>query len=355
MKPLTRAAITALRLERQQITAPALQTPAAVVAAMGAMQAQDYYGTLWAIGLRTARPSLGDVERSLATGQIVRTWPLRGTLHVVAAADVRWMLSLVAPRTIAGAAGRHKELELDSRTFSRSAAVLAKTLDGGAQLTRAEIAAALERAGISPAGQRLSYLIQRAALDQLICDAPRRGKQGTYTLFDGWVPPSSPLQRDEALARLASRYFDGHGPATAADFAWWAGQTLTDSRRAIAAAGSALAKVTAGDADLYLPAEASLTRPSRPAIHLLPGFDEYLLGYQDRSAALNPVQAAQVCPGNNGMFLPTVVVNGRVVGMWTRPAKPSGSLAPRFFPKAVQPGARGLEQVTERYRAFHRG
>ena len=352
MIELTRRDLVLRRLYRQQIAAPRLRTPAEVVAALGAMQAQDYPGTLWAVGLRTVAATVSDVEGAVASRSIVRTWPLRGTLHIAPAADIRWMLALSAPRTIAAAAGRYRQLELDQRTFARANAVFAKALSGGHQMTRQELALVLELARIGTAGQRLAHLLQRGALEQVICFGARRGKQFTYALLDDWVAAAPTLDRDEGLGRLAHRYFGGHGPATVADFAWWSGQTLTDARRGVAQLGAQLGTAGYQGATHYFPADDPPGSEASGALHLLPGFDEFLLGYQDRSAALDWEFAALVCPGGNGMFAPTIVQGGRVIGTWTRPATTAGPVSPRYFRSSARVAASHLNAKVARYAAF---
>lgn len=194
-----------------------------MVAFFGAVHAQDYRGALWGVGQRVAGATEADVERALAERSIVRTWPMRGTLHFVAPDDVRWMLRLLAPRAIARAAGRHRQLGLDAATFAQSRDRLTAVLAGGNQLTRDAIYAELDRSGISTAGQRGIHILAQLAMEGVICFGARRSKQQTFALLDEWVPSSRMLEGDEALAELAARYFASHGPATLADFAWWSG------------------------------------------------------------------------------------------------------------------------------------
>src|ERR1044071_9903950 len=156
--------VARLRLHNQGIAAGGFKNPAEVVRWFGAVQAQDYLGSLWALGLRTRRATEASVERAVEARSIIRTWPLRGTLHFVAAEDVRWMLRLSAGRTVARAAGRYRQLELDEATFAKSMRVLARALEGGRQLTRAELAAALERGRIAAGGQRLMHIMNRSSL-----------------------------------------------------------------------------------------------------------------------------------------------------------------------------------------------
>ncbi len=219
------------RLANQQIARPKYRTPHEMVAWLGAMQAQDYLGALWAIGLRLANAAEADIEQAIANRTIVRTWPLRGTLHFVAALDIRWMLELLAPRVIASGRRRQQQLELDDKIIGRIRTVFVRALQGGKQLTRDEMYALLESARISSAGQRGYHILWRLAHEGIICCGARKGKQPTFTLLAEWVPNAKSLKRDEALAELTRRYFTGHGPATLQDFVWWSGLRVSDDAR----------------------------------------------------------------------------------------------------------------------------
>ena len=236
--------ITLERLRTQRLAGAGFSTPADVVRWFGAVQAQDYPGALWAVGLRTAGATEADVEQAVAARAIVRTWPLRGTLHFVAPEDVRWMLTHFAPRTIARAALRFRQLELDERTFARAAAVFVKALHGGRAVSRPRLYELLERAGIATRDNRGLHILWRCAHDRLICFGAREGKQQTFALLDEWVPPARTLDRNEALGELARRYFTSHGPATLADFTWWSGLSAADARAALASARSQLQPIT---------------------------------------------------------------------------------------------------------------
>ncbi|HEX8429766.1 MAG TPA: winged helix DNA-binding domain-containing protein, partial [Longimicrobium sp.] len=248
-------------------------------------------------------------------GAIVRTWPMRGTLHFVAAADVRWMLALTAPRAVARSAGRMRELEVDAPLISRAKRLFVGALEGGTQLTRGEMYSLLEDAGIATAGQRGYYLLWHAAHDGTICLAARRGKEHTYALLDEWVAAAPPLPRDEALAELAARYFTGHGPATVADFVWWSGMTVADAKRAIAGAGARLSGETIDRTEYWRSPDVAERDPS--AAYLLPPFDEYLVGYRERGAVLDPAHGRRINAGG-GLLAPVMVIGGTVVGVWKR-------------------------------------
>lgn len=316
------------RLVNQRIEGEKCATAEEVVRWMGALQAQDYGQSLWAIGVRMQAATVADVERAIADGKIVRTWPMRGTLHFVPAEDAHWMVALSAERTIAGDRRRLEQLELDAMTIGRAEELLCAMLEGGKRLARPDVMRLWEEAGISTTGQRGYHLLWHIAQRGVICVGPIEGKQQTFALLDEWAPSSRELSREEALAELANRYFASHGPATLQDFAGWAGLTLTDARAGLegATSGSGLvAERREGQEYVRAAAEApGVTVDTVSGVHLLPGFDEYLLGYKDRSAVLAADDAQKVVPGGNGMFLPMVVVGGQVAGTWKRTVRKNG-------------------------------
>ena len=344
--------IAALRLQNQCIQAPHFEHPEDAVHWMGALQAQDYNHGVWAVGLRTRAVTLAGVERAIAAGKLLRTWPMRGTLHFVAAADARWMLSLSGERTLAAARGRHAQLGLDAAVFVRSQTLISAALQGGNRLTRAQMMGVLEQGGVSTTVQRGIHILGQAALCGLICFGPRDGKQQTFVLLDEFVPDGRTLPREEALAELAGRYFVSHGPATVRDFAWWAGLTLADARAGLAAAGG-LSSITIDSNEYWLAADAlDLASPISAGVHLLPGFDEYFIGYADRSAMIRAEHMAKVSPGANGLFYPMLVVDGQISGVWQRRLK-KGSLALSLQPfRPLEVSPEQIAAVSRRYSRF---
>ena len=343
--------ITAHRLARQLIARQPLKSPAAVVAWFGAIQAQDYLAALWALGLRTPKAAEGTIEAAIADGSVIRTHAFRGTWQYVTPGDLRWMLGLVGARVIAASASRYRELELDPKTLMRCEELFARALSGGKQLTRAEMARVLTQRRVPAVNRRLIHILGHAELDGVICSGGRRGKQPTFALLDDRVPRSRPISHDEALARIASRYFQSRGPATDRDLAWWTGLPLTMARRAIDLSAGGLESAMIDGERYWFTGGAA--RPARsPDAHLLPAFDEYLVGYQNRSAMLDPRHLRKVNAGG-GMLKPAVVVDGRVVGTWRRVLeKGSVSVTALLFepPSAVQHNA--ITKATDRYAGF---
>ncbi|HMI57207.1 MAG TPA: winged helix DNA-binding domain-containing protein, partial [Gemmatimonadaceae bacterium] len=342
-----------IRLFNQQIVQSSRTSAAEVVARLGAIQAQDYRGALWSIGLRYPGSSISDVERAIADREIVRTWPMRRTLHFVAASDVRWMLQLLAPRMVRGSVGRMRQLGLDEPDFRRSTKALEKALRDGKAHTRDELYAVLERAKITTGAQRGTHILTRLSQDGLLCFASHRGSQPTFALLDEWVPDSRALTRDEALAELTLRYFRGHGPAGVRDLVWWAGITLGQARAGVAMVASALEEMKIGDTTQFVARDAATAPRSKRSVHLLPGFDEYLLGYTDRSIALDKAHASAIVPGNNGMFMPTIVAGGRVAGTWKASKTAKGTVVlPQPFAPLSDSDSRALAVASKRYVQF---
>ncbi len=312
------------RLLNQQIARSAFTKPCEVVRWMGAVQAQDYLGALWAVGLRLPSATEHGIEQALAEKTIVRTWPMRGTIHFVTAADVRWMLELLTPRVIQRSKGRLKELGLDATIIAASADVIVNALEGGKQLPRNALYGVLEDAHIATGDSRGLHILGQLAHERLICFGARTGKQPTFALLDEWAPGAKSLPRDEALATLALRYFTGHGPATIHDFMWWTGLAAADARSALGAVAAQLRCDVIDGQQYYagqdLPVAAGPEYFQGQAF-LLPPFDEFLVAYRDRGAALDANDAKQVMPGSNGIFYPIVVIDGRVVGIWKRAFK----------------------------------
>lgn len=307
------------RLFNQHIGGEKFKTPEEVVRWMGAMQAQDYLQSLWAIGLRTQAATVADIEQAIADRKIIRTWPMRGTIHFVPSEDAKWMLKLAATRVLAGDRRRLQQLELDESILERSKKIFHDALQGGGRLSRPDMMKLLENAGISTRGQRGYHLLWYMAQSGLICLGPLENKQQTFVLLDEWVPHSRELSQEESLVELVKRYVVSHGPTTIQDFAGWAGLTITASKAAFEAMRPAFLVEKIGGQDYWQARDApGLQRHDTPGIFLLPGFDEYLLGYKDRSAVLAAEHAPKIVPGQNGIFLPTIVVAGLVSGTWKR-------------------------------------
>jgi hypothetical protein len=347
-----RTALLKMRLAAQHLSADKANTPLAVVRRLLAVQAQDYHAALWAVGMRTRAATASTVEQAIAQRRVVRTWPMRGTLHFVAAEDVRWLQSLLAPRALARDAARHeREYGLDAKALRACRRVVERALRDGEPMSRPALYEALEAAGIATGGSRGLHILLRFAHEGLICQGPRIGRQPGFVWLDAWLPPTPVFTREEALAELARRYLAGHGPATAQDLAWWSGLTLTHARAALAAVSTELVELDIGGVRHWQVAGATAAPAARGTL-LLPAFDEYLLGYKDRTPVLDPAHHRRVFT-INGIIQPCVVVDGKVVGLWPRSAGPDGTpMTLDLFRPLSDAEQRGVQTAAKRYTDF---
>ncbi len=313
---MTDGELRRLRLLNQQVTCTNCKTPQDVVAHLGAMQAQEYRMAKWAVGLRLPAAAERDVEAACNAGHILRTHLLRPTWHFVTPADIRWLLALSAPQVHAKNRPYYRKFELDEATLAACCRTLECALAGAGALTRAQLAEALGKSGIAAAGHRLSYIMMYAELSGLVCSGPRAGRQFTYRLLDDVAPPLHGFVRDEALARLAARYFAARGPAGVRDFAYWAGLSLRDAARGAEQLGAAFDCVVIGGQSHYYStaghAEHAGACKNGNEMFLLPDYDEYGMGYKDRTFL-----AAQCPPTQEpSPYSHWLVLRGRIAGTW---------------------------------------
>jgi hypothetical protein len=347
---MTNLDIAQQRLHNQRIADSPFEKPADVVQWLGAVQAQDYAAAKWAVGLRSRGVTDDDIEQAFTDGALLRTHVMRPTWHFVSPADIRWMLTLTAPRVNALNAYYYHKLGLDDAVFMHSNAVLAKALQGGKQLTRAELISVLKQSGIATDTLGFLYLLGRAELDGIVCSGARRGKQFTYALLEERAPQARVLDRDEALAELARRYFTSHGPGTLQDFGWWSGLTAADARAGLEMVKSQFINEAIGGQTYWLSPSMPTTKVASPTAHLLPAYDEYTVAYKDRSAILDPVHAEQA---RNGILSPTIAVNGQIVGTWKRTlTKDAVILTPNLLTPLNKAETRALAASVNRYGAF---
>jgi hypothetical protein len=309
-----------LRLAALRLVGPFEPTAADAVRRLGAMQAQDYPGALLSVALRTTSRLRKDVVASLDAGEVVRSWPMRGTLHFVAAEDLRWFLDTVGVRTVGTASKRWADLGLDEPQAERARELVDQALATRGRASRAALLTAMDDGGIDVTGQRGAHLIGYLALTGTLCLGPTDGeREQLFVRLADWVPDRR-LDRDEALAELAARFFTGHGPATVKDLVRWAGCTVRDARAGLAAVADRLETVTVEGTEYLMdpatPDRLAAARSEADGVLLLPGFDEFVLGYGDRSAVVPAEFADRIVPGGNGMFRATVVHGGQVVATW---------------------------------------
>jgi hypothetical protein len=314
--------VALLRLVAQRVAGPPLPTATDTVRHLCAMQAQDLPAALAAVALRTGADDGEGIAGSLGRGEVVRSWPMRGTLHLVLAEDLRWMLDLTTDRLLAGAARRRRQLGIDEPMLDRALEIAVGALEGGRSLSRGALMVLWDDADLLGVQQRGYHLLWNLAQRGFLCLGPLADGEQRIVLLDEWVPAPRRLERDEALGEWVLRYFRSHGPATVKDFVWWTKLTVADAKTGLALARPQLSSVDVdGTEHLMDPATAETLgehRAEARGVFLLPAFDEIILGYQDRSATLPPEHADRIVPGGNGMFRPTVVAGGRAVGTWRR-------------------------------------
>jgi hypothetical protein len=297
------------RLRNQRITRPASSSPEDIVAWMGAVQAQEYGPAKWALGLRAGQGvTEAAVERAIVEGRILRTHVLRPTWHFVTAQDIRWMLELTGPQVHRRMASYDVQLGLTPSVMTRALGVLERALGDGGHLTRAELGAELERAGLPGKRSELAHIMMHAELEGVICSGGRRGKQFTYAHLEQRAPAGRKIPRDEALAELTTRYLRSHGPATIRDFVWWSGLNTADAKRGVEMSGAKSREV---DGLKYWSLGRSMTHgpAATTAVQLLPIYDEYLVAYRDLEAVPRPAYLL-------GSFQHSLVIGGDVAGTW---------------------------------------
>ncbi len=349
----TESDIARMRLRNQRISESANDDPAELVRWMGAVQAQDFAAAKWAVGLRTSDQSDAKMTAAFNDGRILRTHLLRPTWHFVAADDIRWILELTAPRVNQAAASMYRRLGLDDQAFQRSNAIFRRALEGGRHLTRAEMIGALNRAGIELGSLDYVHLLMRAELDGVICSGPRVGNQFTYALLDERVARTSSMDRDKALAELTNRYFTSHGPATIKDFSWWSGLKLSDVRHGLALVGDKVQSRRVDDVEYWFTADADWDARASRRLHLLPNYDEYVVGYVDRGAYWHESHTDADMSRSNPLFNHTVVIDGRIRGTWARKLKKNDvEVSINLFAPIDHAADQELDEEIERYGQF---
>lgn len=351
-----RLRMAALLLASDPAGRPAPADLDAVVTHLGAMQAQDAESGLWSLGIRLPGATRASVLAALEERTVLRTWPMRGTVHLVAARDAHWMLATTGMRPLAAAAGRRAALGLTDGDAERAADVIGSTLAGGRRLSRSALLTAVQENGIDTSGQRGYHLLMYASLRGVSAMAPDVDGETTFVLLDDWVPDPVRLDRDEALSTLARRFFRSHGPATLADFAGWTGLTMADARRALHLAAADLAEAELDGTAVWLdPALLDAPDEASPELGMIapPGFDELILGAKDRRLHLAEGDLDRVVPGGNGVFRSTLVADGRVVATWTRATRGRrGAVTVHEFERLGRRERAAGETALERWAAY---
>ncbi len=341
------------RLVNQRLVGEPFGEPAAAVRWLGAVQAQDYNAAKWALALRTRGVDSGTIDHAFNTGAFLRTHVMRPTWHFVAPEDLRWLLALTGARVHAANAHMYRKLELTEKVCRRANALIAVALEGR-HATRPELATILEANGIPARGQRLAYVMMQAELEGLVCSGPMRGKQHTYALLEERVPAAAPLARDAALALLATRYFQSHGPAMVRDFAWWSGLRISDATAAVEMVRSDLECANVDGKAYWTGRAAGGVDTKDPVIHLLPNYDEHVVAYRNHSPSLDAAAVdALRTRTDRPLDAHLVARNGLIVGGWKRTLDRKAAVAQVISLVKLKPRERAaLKVAVQAYGVF---
>ncbi|MGC5222370.1 winged helix DNA-binding domain-containing protein [Micromonospora sp. DT81.3] len=355
---MTPARLRALRLRHHRLSAPA-RTLTDAASHMTATQGQEFWGGRLALAARTAgAPTMADVDAAFDRGELVRSWTMRGTLHIVAAGDLAWILSVTGDRMLRSARKRHADLGLDADVMARAERTLVGALRGGDALSRAEAFEALAAGGVDPSGQRGYHILFALSARTILCWGPVVGRPGKTTreqrvvLIDEWIAEHA--RPADPLVEFFVRYVQSHGPASPADFAWWAGLPVGMARRALDGAGDRVAPVEVGGETLYVSAAPARRNPKAPRAFVLPPFEEYFISYADRTRVCSPELLSAIGPGINGIVRPVIVADGEIVGTWATPKVTDipGSLPPATLFARDAVSEEDLTAALARYAAF---
>ncbi|MFI5152898.1 MAG: winged helix DNA-binding domain-containing protein [Chitinophagales bacterium] len=308
--------IATRRLIAQQLSGTSIRNAAEMVSWFGAVQGQEYVQTKWGLGLRLAGHTDQTIEKELSDAKILRTHLLRPTWHFVNAEDIRWILGLSAASVQAVNAYMYKKLELDFTLFRKTNQIMEKILNKNGEMTREEINDEFRKSKIFAEGHRLSYVMMQAELEGIICSGAKRGNQFTYSLLSNRVAKGKSLPNDLALAELTKRYFQSRGPATLKDFSTWSGLSIKDCKKGVEMIRSSLEKMASEDGDCYFFREINSERDFSGLIHLLPIYDEYIMGYKDRTAIFEyKNRLKEASPIRHDCM---IIYEGQIIGSWKR-------------------------------------
>lgn len=303
------------RLRAQGLTGPGFDAPEEAVGRILAVQAQDRRGFRLAVRSRTRGVAASDLDRSLTERRsLVVSWLNRGTLHLVGSEDYPWLHALIAPRLVKGNARQLEAEGISPADAERAAEVVTAALGSDGPSTRADLRERLDSAGIPTAGQALYHLLVYVGLGGSIVRGPMVGGEQAFVLTEDWLGPQPRVDVGKALAELARRYLAGHGPASDRDLAYWTGITLTQARRGLKEIGDELVEAAGGLLDLRR-SSGSSARPELPPPRLLGPFDPVLHGWPSRELLIPEGEGRSVVTVN-GLFRPTILVEGRVAGIW---------------------------------------
>lgn len=340
------------RTANQQIFNETFHSAKDLVSYMGAMQGQDYAMAKWAIGCRLKAATSMQIEEAFNKGEIIRAHLMRPTWHFVSADDLYWMLQLTTPQIKTAVKHRFIHWGFDEKILHQAFDVIQKSLAGGCYKTRDELMIELQQAGVNTDEGRAYHLMLWAELEMVVCSGSLKGKAQTYALLHERIPVKLQLSWDEALAKLALKYFTAHAPATLQDFVWWSGLKITDARKGLELVKNNLCREKINDIDYWFPNNYKQPDVITSVAHFLPAFDEFVISYANRRDVLDK-ELGHRAISSNGVFKPIVELNGQVIGIWKRTLKKDSVLVePQFFRPLLASEKEPVERAALLYAAF---
>lgn len=346
--------ISNTRVLSQQLADPQFDNPRDLVSWMGAVQAQDYAMSKWALGIRLKTATMQDIDASLRKGEILRTHIMRPTWHLVAAEDIRWMLELSGKRIKSAVRSYGKYFDWSEEMYFKCFRSIEKILEGHDGMTKQEIESELAKTGIVTDTMKMNHLLMSAEAEGIVCSGIDKGKKTTYALLDERVPSTGELHKEEALARLAGKYFQSHSPASLQDFVWWSGLPIAEARKAIHLIEADLISDRFAPRELYVHGSYGIDLTTDDNLHFLPSYDEYLISYKDRTSVLD-LQHHPKAFSNNGIFHPVILYRGKIVGNWTKSIRKGQlKIETSFFDKNIRINKKQIARAEDKYFNFVR-
>jgi len=344
--------ITALRLHGHFLSSPLSGAPGKLIEEMGAVQAQDFAMAKWALGIRLSGCGNQEIMEAYNRGEILRTHILRPTWHFVSPVNIRWMLLLSAEKIKSSSKSRDRDLGITEELYGRTNRIIRKALEGNKCLTKDALAAEIEKAKIKTESAYMTHYMMRAEVEGIVCSGALEGASQTYALLEERVPACPVLSKEEALARLVRIYFTTRCPATLQDFCWWSNLSLTEAKRGLSAVKPELFPEKIAGQTYWFAHACNPKDDASNRVFLLPAFDEYIISYRDRSAALLEEEMQSKAISSNGVFRPTVVANGKVVGLWKKAASGRRFTTVDFFSQPDESISKALDYAIRNYTAF---
>lgn len=312
--------IANLRLHNQLLMGSELETAQQVVSWMGAVQAQDFNMTKWALGVRLPALTNKSVEDAINKGLIVRTHILRPTWHLVAAEDIHWMLTLSAPRLRSASKSYDQYLDLSDLVREKAYDIIQQSLEFGKHLTRSQLGEILEEKGIGINSHQLNHIMFGAELNGMVCNGEIKGGKQSYSLLEERIPKTEVFNKEIALERLARKYFTSHAPATLQDFVWWSGLGISDAKKAMEMIRRDFVVEKIDSLEYWINNSFTELKGCDDSVFLLPAWDEFVVSYKNRQHIISDEHYKKVI-SKNGIFKPVVVKGGQIIGMWKRVKK----------------------------------